>query len=221
MSQVDAVLSVASSQLGVEETPPGSNKTKYGEAYGYNGVAWCMIFVWWVFRECGLSNLFYDGHKTASCTTLMKWAKANRQFVTSDFRPGDVLLYQFDEDDSSEHTGICVSSDGKNVTAIEGNCGDKVAKVTRSIRTLHGAYRPAYDEGCGISLPELRRGSVSAAVESMQILLEGNGYSCGRYGTDGDFGPDTEKALREYQNYRGLTVDGICGENTWRRLLGV
>lgn len=221
MTQADALIEVAASQLGVEESPKGSNKTKYGEAYGFNGVAWCMIFVWWCFREAGLSRLFYDGRKTASCTTLMMWAKANGQFVTSDYLPGDVLLYQFDEDDSAEHTGICVSCDGARVTAIEGNDGDKVAKVTRSVSTLHGAYRPAFDDDCGIVLPELRRGSVGTAVESMQILLEGNGYSCGRYGTDGDFGPDTEKALREYQQYRGLSADGVCGEKTWRRLLGV
>ena len=96
MTQADALIEVAASQLGVEESPKGSNKTKYGEAYGFNGVAWCMIFVWWCFREAGLSRLFYDGRKTASCTTLMKWAKANGQFVTSDYLPGDVLLYQFD-----------------------------------------------------------------------------------------------------------------------------
>lgn len=230
MNQIDALLTVAASQLGVEEEPKGSNCIKYNTAYYGRSVSgssypWCMVFVWWCFKEAGLSNLFMDGGKTASCTTLMRWAKAHGQFITSQYKPGDILLYQFDADDAADHTGICVDADSSTVTAIEGNTNDRVAEVERKIYSLHGAFRPLYDDeevtGCGITLPELRNGSRGPCVESMQILLEGNGYSCGRYGIDGEFGPDTENALRQYQQYHGLFSDGVCGEMTWRRLLGV
>lgn len=230
MNQIETLLQVASSQLGVEEDPKGSNCIKYNTDYYGRPVSgsaypWCMVFVWWCFRSAGLSSLFYDGGKTASCTALMTWAKARGQFVTSSFHPGDVLLYQFDSDDYADHTGICIEATSDHVVAIEGNTNDKVGEITRKLYTVMGAYRPTYDgdevTGCGITLPELRRGSKGSSVEAMQILLEGNGYSCGRYGTDADFGPDTEKALREYQQFRGLSADGVCGEKTWRRLLGV
>lgn len=35
---------------------------------------------------------------------------------------------------------------------------------------------------------------------------------------DGTFGPDTEQAVRAFQSYAGLPVDGIVGEQTWDAL---
>ena len=36
---------------------------------------------------------------------------------------------------------------------------------------------------------------------------------------DGICGPDTEKAIKEYQSKHNLEVDGCIGFNTWRSLL--
>lgn len=44
---------IALGQVGYIEQPPGSNRTKYGEWYGYNGVPWCAIFVSWCLHEAG------------------------------------------------------------------------------------------------------------------------------------------------------------------------
>lgn len=74
---------------------------------------------------------------------------------------------------------------------------------------------------CTVTLPVLRRGDKGAAVKVLQKLLIANGYSCGKYGTDGDFGNATEKALKAYQKANGLAVDGVCGNATWSKLLGV
>ena len=38
---------------------------------------------------------------------------------------------------------------------------------------------------------------------------------------DGDFGPRTDAAVREYQTANGLTVDGIVGPHTWAKMLGL
>lgn len=34
--------------------------------------AWCCMFVWWVFNECGAGNML---KKTAGCSTLRDWCK--------------------------------------------------------------------------------------------------------------------------------------------------
>lgn len=38
---------------------------------------------------------------------------------------------------------------------------------------------------------------------------------------DGKFGSDTQKAVMAYQKANGLTVDGVVGINTWKKILGV
>ena len=36
---------------------------------------------------------------------------------------------------------------------------------------------------------------------------------------DGDFGPVTEKAVKNYQKENNLTVDGVVGNQTWSSML--
>jgi peptidoglycan hydrolase-like protein with peptidoglycan-binding domain len=38
-------------------------------------------------------------------------------------------------------------------------------------------------------------------------------------GADGDFGPGTERALKEWQSANGLVADGIAGPKTLEKLL--
>lgn len=70
-----------------------------------------------------------------------------------------------------------------------------------------------------VTLNQLSKGSKGAQVKNLQILLIGKGYSCGSAGADGDFGTNTDKALKKFQKDNGLDVDGICGKNTWNKLL--
>ena len=53
----------------------------------------------------------------------------------------------------------------------------------------------------------------------MQILLIAGGYDVGKYGADGEFGADTEKAVRTFQRENELDVDGIAGKDTVTALL--
>lgn len=46
-------------------------------------------------------------------------------------------------------------------------------------------------------------------VAALQRKLSALGFDAGR--VDGIFGPDTERALRDFQRNAGLTCDGICG----------
>jgi len=39
-------------------------------------------------------------------------------------------------------------------------------------------------------------------------------------GADGDFGPGTEKLVKEWQAANGLTADGLVGDGTWAKMFG-
>ena len=70
-----------------------------------------------------------------------------------------------------------------------------------------------------IELPQLQQGDKGDSVKAMQRLIIAEGYSCGSYGADGDFGSGTANGLAKYQKKHGLTVDKICGVKTWTELL--
>jgi peptidoglycan hydrolase-like protein with peptidoglycan-binding domain/LAS superfamily LD-carboxypeptidase LdcB len=59
--------------------------------------------------------------------------------------------------------------------------------------------------------PTLRRGSKGDGVSSLQRALAGLDYDLG---VDGDFGSNTERAVRAFQSRSGLEVDGIVGAAT-------
>jgi peptidoglycan hydrolase-like protein with peptidoglycan-binding domain len=66
-------------------------------------------------------------------------------------------------------------------------------------------------------LPLLQHGDSGAAVQRLQDGLRQAVIFEGRI--DGQFGRETEQAVRALQAERGLTVDGIVGEDTWAALL--
>jgi len=122
-------LKLAISQIGVKESPFGSNRTKYGEWYGFNGVAWCAIFVSWCYYKVGNRTTFAPnsarGNPYYAFVPFMESdAKAhrNRLRVVSHPEPGDLVLFQFDTDAFPDHIGIFeMWRGGGNFTSIEGN----------------------------------------------------------------------------------------------------
>lgn len=69
----------------------------------------------------------------------------------------------------------------------------------------------------------LRRGSSGTAVRELQFylyLLSAYESSIPAVGIDGSFGAATENAVRAYQRFAGLTVDGVVGRATWESLYG-
>ena len=65
--------------------------------------------------------------------------------------------------------------------------------------------------------PLLRRGNRGVYVCILQDALINLGYNTG--GLDGVFGANTYNSVLNYQKTRGLTVDGLVGNNTWRTLM--
>ena len=69
----------------------------------------------------------------------------------------------------------------------------------------------------------LRNGSSGTAVRELQFylyLLSAYESSIPSVSIDGRFGASTEAAVRAYQRFAGLTVDGVVGRTTWASLYG-
>lgn len=61
--------------------------------------------------------------------------------------------------------------------------------------------------------------SYKADCVVLQALLNAHHFSCGS--ADGFFGAKTQAAVTAAQRYYGLEVDGICGKQTWAKLLEI
>ena len=70
--------------------------------------------------------------------------------------------------------------------------------------------------GTTAGYPTCRRGSKNTYVLILQDGLNALGYSTRTL--DGVFGANTESAVKGFQRAMGLTADGICGCNTWKKL---
>lgn len=148
----EKVLAIARGELGNTEKPAGSNRTKYGKWFGLDGYAWCMMFVMWCFGQAGALKLLPK--RTASCGDLMRAAKAAGCWVTKDYRPGDVVIYNFPGGAATDHTGIVEKVTLTGVVAIEGNTsqagsqsnGGMVCRKTRPYSQIVGVVRPNYQK---------------------------------------------------------------------------
>lgn len=238
MTTQEKILNILKQEVGTTESPANSNKQKYGEVYGLNGQPWCVIFCWYGFYKAGASSLFYGGQKTASCTTLKNYAIKNNQWVTSNYKLGDLVMMNFNGGTTTQHIGFVVSVDGNTVYTIEGNTsfdgkgsqsnGGAVAEKKRPMSCIVGAYRPKYDSNqqsnvgktLAVTAKELQKGHVGEPVKVLQSAL--NALQSSNLTIDGEFGPATETALKKYQQSHIQecgSVDGICGKKTWISIL--
>ena len=64
--------------------------------------------------------------------------------------------------------------------------------------------------------PLVRKGDQHHPVETLQYLLRARGHTVT---VDGIFGPNTDAAVRAFQQQKSLAVDGIVGPNTWSALI--
>ena len=67
--------------------------------------------------------------------------------------------------------------------------------------------------------PTLREGNKGNITKLLQEKLVSLGYNTN--GVDGIFDSQTKAAVISYQKSRGLSQDGIVGQNTWRELLNL
>ena len=153
---VKDILAKASAQIGIEEKPANSNNVKYNTAYYGKTVSgasysWCCAFVWWVFKECGASSLFFDGKKTAYCPSVEAWAK-KEGIWSSKGEPGDLALFDFSGKGIAAHIGIVKEKlSSTTYSVIEGNTstssndnGGKVMLRNRNKSVIRGFVNIKY-----------------------------------------------------------------------------
>ena len=240
-------IEIAINEIGYKET--GKNITKYSYAFDnywpsyFNtkkqGAEWCSIFYNFLFAktygEKIAKQMLYEpqhGNCAAGCKYAAGYFKAKGAFYSKP-QEGDQIFFGAPGNES--HTGIVVKADRDYVWTIEGNKSNMVCECRYSLndKNISGYGRPNWslvndtkpvitEDKCMIELPILKQGSKGEAVKSLQILL--NGYNfIGKNGKkltiDGDFGANTDHALRAFQRSAGLTPDGICAAKTWPALI--
>ncbi|WP_305153902.1 N-acetylmuramoyl-L-alanine amidase [uncultured Clostridium sp.] len=84
-----------------------------------------------------------------------------------------------------------------------------------SNQIIDGIPGPNTLKGC----PLIQRGANGNITRLLQEKLTKLGYNTN--GVDGIFGNGTYNAVRQFQKNNGIGVDGIVGQNTWRKLLNL
>ena len=88
-------------------------------------------------------------------------------------------------------------------------------------RLRHEPVVPKEDT-CMVETRVCKKGDKNDSVKALQILLKGLGFKAktGKVLTiDGDFGANTEYAVKNFQASKKMTQDGIVGTKTWQALL--
>jgi peptidoglycan hydrolase-like protein with peptidoglycan-binding domain len=70
----------------------------------------------------------------------------------------------------------------------------------------------------GNPMPTLREGARGDVVHNLQAVLTMGAYGLWQttpQGVDGKFGPNTTASVKAFQQWAGLTVDGVVGQKTW------
>ena len=105
----------------------------------------------------------------------------------------------------------------RNSGIVSGNVTDPVIALAGQQWTRADVADQARGRGADIALVEsaapLRQGDRGEAVSALQRLL---GMDVG--GSAGIFGPQTHRAVERFQSEHGLSVDGIVGSGTIRKL---
>jgi hypothetical protein len=126
------IVEVATSQIGNVGGQP------YWSWYGFGSrVEWCACFVSWCANECGYIEAGIIP-KFAGCEWQGEaWFKDRGQWQERGYvpQPGDIIFFDWNGDDISDHVGIVESSDGTTIRTIEGNNGDACRRSSYSVNS--------------------------------------------------------------------------------------
>lgn len=197
---------------------------------------WCATFVSAVAVKLGYTDIMPT---ECGCEEMIKLYQKIGCWDENDARvpnPGELIFYDWQDNGKGDnqgytnHVGIVEKVANGKITVIEGNYSNSVKRRTINVDGLYirGFAVPKYAEETApkaesavtVKLSVLRKGAEGDQVKAVQRMLYALGYDLGSAKVDGDFGSKTDAAVRAYQKNKGLTVDGIVGQQTWTKLLG-
>ena len=205
----------------------------------------CQAFVEWCLRQCGLkkdlagSNAWYrevmrNGWVGSPEACVQQFGKvpAGAFLFIHAFDGGEERRGYRDGLGNASHIGI-VTGKGEGAIHSSSSRGCVAESVFRNKTVPNGGWNrvglwTAEVRYAGIAEAEpeksprrsiLRKGSRGEDVREMQAALIARGYDLGRWGADGIFGAQTLKAVKAFQKDCGLKTDGVCGPETWGKLL--
>lgn len=209
----------------------GNDYTTYCKDMGYNyRIEWCACFISWLAKKLDITDII---PVDMSCNSqISKFKALNVWHTDRNFESGDIIYYDWDISGDADHVGIIEKVSNGNLTVIEGNNGnypnDRVRRreISSASSLIYGYARPKYPvkssakgSDVNISLPTVRNGDTGNVVKILQLALVAYEYNIGKCGADGEFGFDTESAVRQFQKRSCIAVDGIVGKDTWSELL--
>ena len=176
--------------------------------------SWCGCTVGYCVAKSGVRPVYTKGVDTKS----FLWAQAWLDWGTpvTDPQAGDVLVFDFGHGD--HHVTLFDHDNGNGTWACLGGNQDHQVMVSNfrrsqciGIRRLPVAGAVQTTTTSTSIRPEVKLNDVGSVVSELQHLL---GVT-----VDGEFGPETDAAVRAYQATHGLDVDGDVGDQTWAALL--
>ena len=146
----ELALGAALRQLGVRESPPGSNRTPFGRWFGVDGVPWCAIFVSYCYAKgagvtlChGWHGAGVHRHGVTYVPTLEAWLRATGRWLdrAAPSHPGDLVVFDWDGGEP-DHVGFVERRLGRGrLATVEGNTGGAVLRRERSLAQVAGFGR--------------------------------------------------------------------------------
>lgn len=140
MTNGQKIIEIAEKEIGYVEEK--GNDTKFGKWFGFNKVPWCAIFVSWCYHFAGfpLRRMGWT-RGFAGCENAVALFR-QRNEVTQSPQAGDIVFFDWNNDQRYDHVGIFVKwvVVGRTFETIEGNTsprnqsnGGQVMLRTRSV----------------------------------------------------------------------------------------
>ena len=130
------VVDLALTCLGDNENDGSADK--YLDGGSSSATPWCGAFVNKIFQwaeDMGFQpkNWVKDISNPLYCPSIQDTAQNSNAIVnTSSAKPGDIVLFDWDGDGVSDHTGIVAENNGGTITTVEGNTSNQVGQRTYS-----------------------------------------------------------------------------------------
>lgn len=172
----------------------------------------CSGFLYVVLKKCGMN---------VQRTTAQGFSRLGK--AVGSIKSGDLLFFGKSKNNIT-HVAIAISDSqmiesigtSKNTKNNKGK-GITISSINRRSDLVLIKRIVAYESEGTTKMQMLKNGTRSNDVTVFEILMAKNGLYSGTIDTV--YGGGCITACKSFQQSHGLVIDGICGNNTWKKLL--